>query len=903
MLVYNKIRIFISSKCGGKYDIMRKALKKMLEITDLFEVYVFEDYPGSSQYVVDAYLDKIDDSDVCIFIIDNKDDVTGGVLKEEKRAKDNNKKLLYVFCDEDKKTPTLKQSEVTVKYVVVNKFSDVAIKAFECVMSDLVDLYKKKKININENNNVVKNEDENIGKNSINNIIIEKTLSEDYDVIKNELLKVFKYNQNKATELSEYNILCTNFLNFILCNTKYNKKYFSKLKEILVSKHKDELKYLIESRLNALEKYFLGEYNNCIKFLNEIFEYAINNNIPNWIINDIAIDIRNTEHYFSASKNKIVIESNAQKFLNDNIEPLYYPLIDRIDNNMYENLLKEFLIHSNDSPYTSRYGSNFDKIFEDIAQSFYTALLYGSITHVKMTINRLIAAYKVLCTIYDNHETYVELLRLLIINNEDKYIENVKRKYNISVDIINYKDIDIILNSVNTIRSKVIKETALCVLIKNFSYYFSDYQFEKVSAELQNIIDSWFGNKNPSINLGFKFIEVFESVIYRLDNDTIVLYILKYINNKYIRFFDEIFKLISHIDFENVSPENQNSLLQSFIINIKGKDSVLNKNYFQNAIINFIKTSNIDTTIIIALLHKIDINFHNKCIFELSKNDYNNSVAFIEKHIDMIKSDNLKQGENGVYRSSYYNSYKIIRNIIENNISIINDVVLSNILDVLYDTLISEGQLISAKNDAMCLLMYLKNIYTETNVWGNYTKKIITNKEEMITGKEFDLLEKDTIRLLKYNYNLLILNFNKYDRVQSIESLNTIYEFNDYEIIKILNYINELLYKINYSNVHDTIILNILQISISMSYKDDVDIRFYAIKCLLQLANSKYQTLALNQLSKIMDIGTSEMKTTIISRLKYLNIKDTEIVNYIIKKGLIDNNYLVKKVALKANKN
>ena len=37
-----KIKVFISSKCGERYTIVRKAIKALLMETNLFEVYMFE---------------------------------------------------------------------------------------------------------------------------------------------------------------------------------------------------------------------------------------------------------------------------------------------------------------------------------------------------------------------------------------------------------------------------------------------------------------------------------------------------------------------------------------------------------------------------------------------------------------------------------------------------------------------------------------------------------------------------------------------------------------------------------------------------------------------------------------------------------------------------------------------
>ena len=67
--IEHKLRVFISSKCGGKYTIARKSLKKLLEATGLIEAYVFESEPASSEDTQSSYLQYVDESNLCIFLV------------------------------------------------------------------------------------------------------------------------------------------------------------------------------------------------------------------------------------------------------------------------------------------------------------------------------------------------------------------------------------------------------------------------------------------------------------------------------------------------------------------------------------------------------------------------------------------------------------------------------------------------------------------------------------------------------------------------------------------------------------------------------------------------------------------------------------------------------------------
>ena len=73
-----RIKVFISSICGdkGKYDRVRASLKRLLEETKMVDVYLFEQEEASTLTAEQHYLWALEESDVCIFLIDNDDGVT-----------------------------------------------------------------------------------------------------------------------------------------------------------------------------------------------------------------------------------------------------------------------------------------------------------------------------------------------------------------------------------------------------------------------------------------------------------------------------------------------------------------------------------------------------------------------------------------------------------------------------------------------------------------------------------------------------------------------------------------------------------------------------------------------------------------------------------------------------------
>ena len=103
--INERIKVFISSKIGvshtdEKYTIARKAVKEILESTGFFTVYTFEDMGASIMSAEKHYERALIDSDVCIFLIDNKDGVPSGVQIELELADKYKKQTLYYFCNQ-----------------------------------------------------------------------------------------------------------------------------------------------------------------------------------------------------------------------------------------------------------------------------------------------------------------------------------------------------------------------------------------------------------------------------------------------------------------------------------------------------------------------------------------------------------------------------------------------------------------------------------------------------------------------------------------------------------------------------------------------------------------------------------------------------------------------------------
>lgn len=896
----SKVSIFISSKCGGRYSIVRKALKDRLEDTCMTRVYAFETSPGSSAHLTDAYLKRIDESDLCVILVDNKDGVTDPVLREQKRAKSLNKKLLYVFCDEKKKKTTQMQLEIqqgdNEKYSVVHEFSDITDEAFRSVMQDIAYTYKDRDGIHNENGSV----DESVLSVPSKNVFkIDKELFKGFDLTKNELFRLFGHYDYDVKDTSEIDILCKDLLRVILGLDFFDVEQFEKLAKLITQVHEENIRSCIQKRLFAVKNYFSGDLDGSITALEAVLEEADSNPvIPNWLTNDIAIDLRNAQQVLDETKNQIQFESKGQKYITNNSEPLYYPLIDRADDNLKARLLDKYFSFNTDSPYTTQIGG-LEEPLTSVAYCFYISVVYGSITHALITRKRLIDLFITLCSGYDDHCIYVELMGLLVLERRDKDIGLIIRKYNLSVDIVNSNDIDTIWNKIKTTQFRYRRFVSLCLLVKHFGYYFSDVQYKTVTEELDAYMKKWFVDEQRIFNVVDYYIKMLKENIYRIAADEICEFCCDFLNTSFSRWFDDCFSLLSMLNYEGVNNERQEKVLNCLTTAVKDEKQRQYGNGLQSALIRFRKTAKIDCQRIDNVARKEWESFYLQTYsLEVFDNDDAKSFEFILGFLNKMEERNANQGLNGTYSGYGDDPYGTIHNIIEINHVTLELEQLSEIIRVAKETLLAPRQDIGSKISAIKLLMYLINRFPASGEWKAFFDCLIDSKTEVITGHEDGLFEKDTLHLLEFNYNLLLTHRESFQSTDILRILVDAGSFSDYEIIKALNSIKSYLYRIDYFKMDSLILATIFQYTASQCFKDERDIRFFSVELLIQLTNSPIQELALQQLSMIMDTGTGDIKTSILSRVKKIASGNQALVAYILQKGKVDTNYLVRRAAI-----
>lgn len=537
----------------------------------------------------------------------------------------------------------------------------------------------------------------------------------------------------KFDELKDY-IYCIDFANFfqkefkcdnVICNfgkeiidwTLGKKKFpladiedfYKELKLI----YKIDDNSILSKRWKALKLYFEGK----IKESHIIYLELLNmkeNNIEDWLRDDILVDGRNITIQLERAEKKYSINNVFQMEIEKNNRKIVYPSIDRVRSNLYENVLKNVFNYQNKSKYTQIYGVGLEYILNSIQELIYISILYGSITHFRLVRNLLSEVLSIYANCYGDSIFYKNSLKLMILSGKFKEFKTMynKIKFNESFSNSNefIKDILAMEKSILPIDTN----NYYVFIFDIYGRYLNEKDYMKFEKRVLKIINIGKTCEFSEVN------KAWESIPNNIDRfeekEKLFSIILKYINKNYSGFYRNFNNIINKVKFIELS-ENQKELFMS-IVN-KTKDiKEIETVYAMIALKKYTKTKNYDD---ILLKEGTYENF----LYNIDKKKYIETMKFIVKELENRAREREK---NPAIHHGYGVSYTIgwdsftKRKYNEK----VKEIVINDILPLAKIILLSENQYANEKINMIKYLTYVSMVEED--------KKII-NDIEQILGK------------------------------------------------------------------------------------------------------------------------------------------------------------------------
>lgn len=903
----DRVRVFISSVCGKeRYDSIRMRLKKGIIDTKMAVAFVFEDSPASTKPIIPSYMHQLDDAHICIFLIDNKDGPSLGVIREHKRATELSKKCVYLFCDSDCDEPTPMQNEITskgnCKYQIVHSFEEFVSVGLISLVEDISTIYRDYCLG----RLIYPDNDTPIDKVTT----IEATISHQIVIPSNKtkeiLLKWFDFENTSVESMSDQNknldFYCSRFLGVVLGKRRWNDSDYMQIQNCIGQLHPQSISEIVRIRWESIRNFYYGDLRAAQQSSKKAYELAIQKpETPDWLINDILIDMRNLELRVDALSNMISLKPDSQKLLDERNSKVYYPVVDRNESHLYEKNFNLLYERDTESIYTVHMGSSIEANCEIIAESFVLKCFYGSWTQITLTPRDMIPVLSTYSKIYHNHEMYIEWLCILATEHNGKGIDAAAKYHSQTTDTLHENDIEKICECVDNIPIFHERLKSNLIVLEKFSYFFSDYHFTSFSYSLLKEIDEWFdGDENSRIiNVGDYIFPALKASAMRVDYDRIARIIMKGFIKGLKRFYDDALDCITALKIEELSEETQVNLVNQIITMIKDKDAQSYYRYLEVAILYLkahctISLTKLDQEVLLFMSDA----FQRKYTSDTS--DYEKPIAFIDEKVKTIEQRNIIQGKNGGYFGWGDDPYGSLQNLIRVHGNELADEQLVRIYTAVEDTLIRSKQTISTKRDALCLAI---EVYATIHDNSPIRDKLFSALSNLIAQKHYcDFMYQDTEWIILFAARLFLAVISEKMDYEIIEMLSISANTQSTEHVRVLDLIETVLFNRKLLDRNPSLLHTLAQYVVTSKYNEEEEIRLKAVYCLFDLSATELSTLALSQLSKCMDNDTMPIKRRILWYIKTIKDRDEKMHEYILNKGLADNHYLIRCIAQRIKK-
>lgn len=681
------------------------------------------------------------------------------------------------------------------------------------------------------------------------------------------------------------------FLKALIGDTSYSSLKNKEIKQFFENVNIPEYNKFIEAimiRWEAINLFYCDELSNCVNKLIEAEQKAIELELPNWFINDILLDIRNLSEVFVLPIEEKARE--AQKKLNNSVEIVQYPVIDRYSVNFRETITKRYEKNMVKSPYTVTFGDDITSLIENIFDIFITAFYYGSLTHLRITNNRIKELLFCMNTKYKDSIYFKNYLKAAIITlSEEK--EAIRDLFSSHFSIITNEDAEEIWKTANNISIEKYCFRGEIIALNFIGNFMDDNVFRDAEETIIKQINDCSVGDEKFWQLDEYLINFIRKCSIRLDANKWIPMIIKLEEEK--KAFDNgnNVQALLNIGYKNVNKETSQILLNWIYKNIN--EETFNDANFQNLILGFrtdavgVDFQELDKTIAEKQLKFNEIWYLRNILPETEIN-YNEIIETFISDIEKIEFNSNKiSGNDGVELID-------LKRVIEDcSISQISDETVNKLIDLVRNIL--------DKKYHMNIKAYAIDVFL---VLVCKFERSIENKEMLFRMLEYTEKEVDDRTSFIFmisrsanslNFNICIIKYilNMIKMEEMFSQLAFVAYGEKKDIIEALKSIGIIVKY--WPNKNKENLVCFFQFILSNIYSEVSDIRHFAMKALVDLTDV-YGEISYKHLFDLYDNANEVNKTHLLSSLFKKGISN-RYVDEIIKKAFEDNNFIVRKVA------
>lgn len=914
-----RLRVFISSKTGNepdciKYNLARKAIKEMLELTGLFQVYLFEEAGTSSNSAYSHYIQRLKNADVCIFLIDNEDGVPQGVQNEVDEVLKNNIPSLYYFCDENSKERTSLQKSLlhanAPKNKIIHSFEDFIQRGTTDLIDDILSVYRAygSGNNIFPSNNLLMEEtnDESDQQVEEENISIPQAILKGNKKISKEkcrdyFISMFYGNRTTTEEISpslDIDYYSSTFLQIMFEGRSFDSfkmaEYLGELENILPQSYFE----IVKLRWKSIKEYYNNNLFESIEILKTAYTKSVSSNLEEWFIQDILIDLRNQINLYHENRNEFTDQNFGQMELNKMGSSVFYPNIDRYEKNLLANLEQDRQKSEIESYSSKTLLGDRTLYTNSIADIFFEAMIFGSMTH----LTRLYSIVQKLSYEWfvrnDEWVMFKLNFKNTVMTLNKKSVHRMARTFSTYVEkftqeeakeVYDYTENQILTNQ---------KLVAQLLAISELGYYLSDDDFSDIWGKLKVELNNWKDSKNSIVNLESYVFYALKNIKNRVEQNFLTEFCLSILKSESVRYHDSAIEfLCESVNYDDVDYTLILKLKEYIISLLEDESSLRRKDYVEYLCCQLGK-----------ILNDKDIQKFNSKIqekwpdfykleysIETEKSELANT-RFLEKQLETIKYRNKTQGQNGAYAGYSDSPFLTIKNIISIEKAIVSQELMDEIFIETGNTILNAKQTVEDKIQAYKLLYVLCRIDKDIVSRNSQIVEELNDIKENIEAYE-SMLSYMQKQMLVFAHYLLLELFQKDVWVLILNELSS-YD-DEGSQIEACKLIKSYLENDGELETSRSVLGLFFQFSLIWINSSSLDLRWHSVHLLVKLLKTEeYVETITNKFIRIINEDDSYVKSILVYELNKIEKADTKTAEYILERSLEDSNYVIRKMAL-----
>lgn len=685
-----RLRVFISSaqsnEGGFAWSAVRRRIKDYLKECPYLNPFIIED-DASPMQSEQRYQKQLLRADIVVLLV--KGEVRKGTATEYALATKYKKPLLIYFL-EDGSMPELSVVELKKNvqmtdyctYRSMASFDGIEKAVRKNVIESVICYFQDRTLHYADTNSDTDtmsliNEVQQ-SKHSIPTKTDIGLFSSSYNYIF-DLLNLPQVKGKESSEKSDLHKLGVAALDWLVTGTeKIADEDVLKLIEC-VSKLYPNTEWLVR-RWDAIRYEMAGDVEGALKAESQALSQARISEMPPWIVADVLIDCRNIENEIFNREGKMFLEGNGQKELNELDTIVYLPVLDRYLGNIYNSLAKETEKFKMAKPGTIFFGTNIGSIINDVENYFFTALLYGSYTHMLIARELLFRVLYQYDELTGKEPLLFEAIKLLVLHGNAKAFQKT----------IDYKWDDIYLSIATSAdelwrlsnRSPCLsKDNMKRAVLAKLGMYMTDECFGDAEAYLKDTTSSVYWGTSES------FFDCIYQNINRLSATAIVEMLTEIIREQHFHMGEKLANILLNLNIESVPYETQLEFCKvleaklTFIVSNGGHPQFIAALVIQNKEI-FEKLATVPNNGLVGTQKLFyDINTGN--------GDWNQVIM---DQIETARHQFETNKNPGVYTEFYEKPYATIKNIVRNHYTIeMVEIINSHLLQLCSDVLTSQA--------------------------------------------------------------------------------------------------------------------------------------------------------------------------------------------------------------------